>query len=272
MRSSRSRTVSFGAHFHGAGPCVLLLLAGAALGPGPAAAGTPGFNLSWDDCFLGAAAIDKTDACDSNTGTHRLILSLNPNGVITDVNGFQGILTIEAAAGTLPDYWHTEAGGARQAKLSADMQLGSTSPPFSCPEPWSAVGNQTAAANLGFPGSYPANMARITFIGAIPGLTTLDGTQSGDWYLMALEYSRALTTSVSGCGVPACFTLEQIRITRPAGTPGGDVFVNLPAISYGVTWQGGGTLQCPAQLGTGPYPLPTDARRSTWGQVKQLYH
>jgi hypothetical protein len=225
-----------------------------------------GINLNWDDCTLGAPATNKNDACTSNFGApNKLIVSMDPGGLIANVNGAQGVIDVQVDAVALPDYWRLDTGQCRAGNLSADVAVGSGNAPFSCPEPWaSGGGNQSGGANFGFP-TNPARSAawgRITWIVAIPGQTSLDVATAPDYYLIAINLLRANTTSCVGCLTPACMVANLVRLTKPAGTPGGDVFVTNAAVAQHVTWQGGGTLACPAS---------TPVQNTTWGQVKHLY-
>lgn len=230
----------------------------------PAAAGgfSAGINLHWDDCAAGGAATNKDDACDSNAGApHKLVLSVEPSGQLTQMNGAQGIVDIQLDAATLPDFWQLGTGGCRNGRLAADAGIGSATAPFSCLEPWSQIGNQVGAANFGLPDGHGPNWGRITWIIAVPGEFTLDGAD-GEQYILALNLLKGNTTSCAGCATPACLVANEMRLTRPAQAPGGDVFIYTPATNYAVTWQGGGTPECP---GTTP------TQNTTWGQVKHLY-
>lgn len=236
-------------------------------GAAPAAA-QPEPILSWDDCRLGGGATNKNDPCDSNTGVNKLIVSLEPNGSIPQVNGVQGVLDV-SFTGTVPDFWHLQNGGARQGHIVGDAMVGESNAPFSCGNPWAAVGNQAGAVSFTlYPGGLP-NFGRILFIAAIPGVTTLSG---GEQYLIAVNLLRGGSTTVPGCATPACLSLLSIRITRPAETPGGDVWA-CPGTRSHVTWQGG-VSPCPNALDPGPRlnPCsPTPGSRSTWGSIKGLY-
>jgi len=64
----------------------------------------------------------------------------------------------------------------------------------------------------------------------------------------------------SGCLVPACIVLNSVKLAQPAGQ--GDAVIANPAASQHVTWQGGGTIECPGA---------TPTQSNTWGQIKTLY-
>ena len=158
-------------------------------------------------------------------------------------------------------------GGCRQGALSADVAVGSGNAPFSCPEPWTQVGNTAGGAAWITEPTLDsvvggANRGRMSLIIAVPGTVTFNTATAPDWYLMAINLLKANTTTCAGCATAACLVANQIRLTKPPGTPGGDLFVTGPGTSQSVTWQGGVGITCPAAV-------PTRAR--TWGQVKHLY-
>lgn len=246
----------------------VLLLAGAMLALTVGVASAQGINFNWDDCTLGAPASNKTTACNSNFGApNKLIISLDPGAATIDnINGAQGIVDIQVAGGSLPDYWRVDPGACRAGALAADVNVGSSNAPFSCPEPWaSAGGGQAGGAQLA-PFIGGADRARITWIVAIPGLTAFDPGIAPDWYVIALNLTNSKTTGTgacAGCATPACLVANEIRLTRPAQDVRGDVFVYGPALGQHVTWQGGDP--------TIPCPQGTPTQSNTWGQLKSLY-
>jgi hypothetical protein len=233
----------------------------------PLLAAAQGINLAWDDCTLGDFSHDESPACDTDIGPpFKLIVSVDPGGVIGDVNGAQGVIDFRFDAAGVPDFWRLDTGGCRQGNLAADVAVGSANAPFSCPEPWSQVGGAAGGANLVPFGGGP-NRARITWIVAVPGTVVLDDGIAPDWYLIALNILRSGTTTCSGCLVPACIVANEVRLTKPANTPGGDVFIYGPAHSQYATWRGGGTLGCPGC----PPEAYCPVENVTWGKVKAMF-
>ena len=241
----------------------VLLLTGAMMIVASASFAAAGIDFAWDDCPLGAPQPNKVDACGANFGApNKLILGVGLDEIISNVNGAQGIIDVQLDAPTLNDFWGLEGGGCRAAALQTDVNVGSGNAPFSCPEPWTAVGG-TAGGAAFLPGVGGANRGRFTFQVAVPGQTQIDGVNvAPNWYIVALNLLKAGTTTCAGCNVPACLVANEIRLTKPAATPGGDRFLNNAASSQHVTWQGGGSLQCPGA---------TPTQSQTWGQVKSLY-
>ena len=68
----------------------------------------------------------------------------------------------------------------------------------------------------------------------------------------------------SGCLDPVCIVLNEIKLTQPAGTPGGSPVVTNPLTENFVTWQGGA-------VGGAGCPGATPAVNRTWGSVKAIY-
>lgn len=254
-----------------------MVLAAVLLGWGIYAAGPlaaqPEATLAWDDCVFGGGTADKADACNSNTGSHKLVIGVQPHGLIENVNGAQGIIDIRTDAATLPDFWQFQAGGgARFGALTSDPNIGGSSPPFGCANPWASVGNTSAAVSFTFPLAFGTHSGRFSYVVAIPGLTTLDSSVSPEFNILAINISRAGTTTTSGCAMGACIALNQLRLTQPA-EHAPDEFACLGDRSF-VTWQGGTSVLCPGSLRTGQEPScpgPTPVRTSTWGSVKGLY-
>lgn len=225
-----------------------------------AGAAPTGYNLFWDDCSLGAAQVDATDPCASEAGSHRLVMSLMPGEVLESVIGVNVVIRMVVDAPVLPDWWRLDGGGCRTGKLIGDYLIGIANPPFSCVPAWNAQVQGGVQMNLDLGGGL--NRANILFVAGVPAPVTLDPGVSSEWYLGAISILRAGTATCSGCSVPACLVLNEMRIVRPAGYPGGDLILTSPALSAHATWQGGGAISCPGA---------TPVRDRTWGQVKQLY-
>lgn len=228
-----------------------------------------GSNLFWDDCSAGAALTDKTDLCNSNAGApKKLIVTFNPGAsTVADVNGVDGVIDVLVDDTALPDYWRLDAAGCRSGRLSSDVNVGNSSAPFTCLEAWSQVGNAAGGATFLIEPALQSivpgpNRGRIRFQVGVPGTVAFDPNDANEFYITAINITNQNTTTCTGCATPACLVLNLLRLTKPAGTTGGDLFVTTPDIGYSVTWQGGGTIVCPGAV-------PTQNR--TWGQVKHLY-
>lgn len=237
--------------------CLLLL-------PSVAAAQT--VRLTWDDCISGSPTYVKTNTCDSNIGLpSSLIVSLDPEGVLERIIGVQGVIHVRSSEATLPDWWHMETLGCRSGALVADWQVGDANPPFSCPNPW-AGHSSAGGTNFMYPASgYGPNYGTMQWVVGIAGSTTIDGNVSSDWYLVRLNLLRLNTLSCGGCASPACLSLTEVRLARPAGDPEGDIILSFPETYPSppvVAWQ---------DCGVGLCSCATSTESHTWGQIKGLY-
>lgn len=226
-----------------------------------AAAAPTAYNLYWDDCSLGAARTDETHACDRDVGApHKMVASLMPGEILGGMTVVQGLIRMVVDGPALPDWWRTDAGGCRYGQMTGDGLIGSELPPFSCASPWPAA--VLGGAVFSPTPSLGPNRANIFWILAAPETILFDPGVAPEWYLIEINLRRNRTTTCSGCEIPACLVLNEVRMTRPAGDPRGDLFLSAPALSGYVTWQGGGAINCPGA---------TPARDRTWGQLKGMY-
>jgi hypothetical protein len=107
------------------------------------------------------------------------------------------------------------------------------------------------------------NRARIRTICAIPGSTSINGTDEYYFFKVSINNTRSTGNgSCAGCSDGACIVLNSIQVTQTAGV--GDYTLTNPLTPQHIQWQGGGNIggQCPAA---------TPARSATWGSVKSLY-
>lgn len=242
-------------------PVAILL---AALAP---AAAADGINLVWSDCFDGGGLSNVNDACNADAGSpHRLVISIRTTNVHEQITGASGTVYLQFDGPVAPSFWHLQPGGARHGALSIDPFVGSTSAPFACDEAWSQAGAQTAGVTYAL-GPLP-NEARIDWSVSVPaGVTFLAETE---YYIAALDFSRAGTTTTSGCGAGACLVLGAVVLQRPAEA-GSDVALCHAADAQHVTWQAGGALSCPPFHFNPECPTPTPTLDRSWGRVKQMY-
>jgi len=233
----------------------------------PATAGAaPAINLFWNDCGYGGGASNLNDACTMSFGPpHKLVVSIVADDPITGVTAAHGAVDIQFDAAVTPDYWMMQPGGVRAGAVLIDPFIGSANGPYSCDEPWSQVGEQVGAVEYTL-GSHP-NRVRIYWSVTVPAPVTIGPPEGVDWYLAALNFLRPGTTTATGCTTPACFTFGQVVLARAAG----DLTVCTPALAQHVTWQGGGTVNCPPFQHWVECPIATPVQENTWGQIKQLY-
>jgi hypothetical protein len=87
-------------------PRILPVLVVVALALPPVAiAGGPGVNIRWDNCFDDGGLMNKTFACNTNTGQEQLVVSFVLADAMPDVSGQEIIVDIRSASATLPAWW-----------------------------------------------------------------------------------------------------------------------------------------------------------------------
>jgi hypothetical protein len=238
-----------------------LLLAGALLALTASVSFAGGVNLSWDDCGVSGSA-SKSNACTNNGAKGSMYTSVVPPVDIPRANGSTSTVDLQTTAAALSPWWEMRAGsGCRPGAMSGSMDF--TSGPFNCADPWSGPAGAGTDYVLGFGGP---NRARVKVAGAIPGIVNL--TADTEWYqtkMTILGTKTAGATGCAGCLDGACFVLNDIFITQPAGSAGGNYHVDNVLNSQHVTWQAsGGTVP-------GGCPGATPTKNATWGSVKSLY-
>jgi hypothetical protein len=228
-----------------------------------------GISLSWNDCAVEAAVVNKNFACNTNGANHDMFIALDPPPSVTATNGHNSFIDLQSASPTLPAWWDLKnTGSCRATSLlgSGDFSTAAPSGGFgACQDPWQGVGSGSIPGyNLNFGG--PNRVRMVTGI-SVSGFSSAmnQGTQ---YYSMKVRINSAKTVGTgacAGCDVPVCLVLNLVRIAQLPGTPGGDIDVVDPHTTGNwVTWQGGdvGGIGCP-----GVVPV----KNTTWGKVKSLY-
>src|SRR6185369_14145491 len=79
----------------------------------------PGINIRWDNCYADGGVMNKSFACDTNTGTELAVMSLQLEAGMDPVSGMEIRVSLKAAAPDLPAWWQFKnTGSCRQASLS----------------------------------------------------------------------------------------------------------------------------------------------------------
>jgi len=253
-----------------------------------AAVSPPGVNLRWDQCYGDGGAWNKSFACDTNTGSDRMIASFELAADMPElVTGVEVSVDLASATNPIPAWWQFKnAGTCRAASLFANPTIppGSTN----CVD-WA---DAQAAGGIG---SYQVgafggqNSARIVMAFAVPfnALATLYAGQEYFAFQVGFNHAKTVGTgSCSGCTDPVVIFLSAIKVTTPVASA--DMQMNRGANWTGsqyVSWQSGYPINIVHACGLHfldkcglpyttfnvvPYDV-TNARPSTWGQVKSLY-
>jgi hypothetical protein len=236
-------------------PALLLLL----LVASPASA--TGINVYWNDCSSGAtASLMRTFACNTNSGTNEMVASIDPPVGMTAVTGAIGIIDLCLSGVPLPPWWQfINAGSCRPTALGATAVF--TSGPFSCADYWQGQANAVPGYQVGYSGW---DSARILVSVNLPPQLAAPMPQGTEYYMFKVTIRNTDTVGPSACGgcnYPACIVLNEIRLTQPAGTPGGSPAISNPLNNNYLQWQ--------AFVANCPFIVPVKNR--TWGQIKSLY-
>lgn len=265
----------------------MLLAVAAAAGHSPAAAQQAiTLKLSWDHCAADGKVADRSFACDTNTGSESLWLSMVIQDGVgrTNVGGISGNVDVRTTSSLLPPWWLTLTGQCRANVVS--YLIGAPAAGGTC-QPWFGSGGAEPlgvfAQQQGIEGS---NSLRWPFGAGLPAgseATLAPGTE----YLLArilISHAKSAGTGAcTGCLVPVCIGFGELDL-QYAGSSSVERIAG--GLSSTVTWQGGyvssytpepphydewgywhgvygGNLQC----ATGPVP----AANRTWGTIKTLY-
>ena len=230
--------------------------------------GPYGCELRWDQCFGDGGAQNKNFACDTNTGTEKLVGSFVPAWDIVDVTGLEIVINIAVgSAASLPAWWQLRnAGTCRFSSLTMNM----TATAGNCPD-W-AMGFAAGGIGAYLIGALGPNTARIVMATAVPPDNYQALTGRAEYFAFNLFINHANTVGTgacAGCSTPACIVLTGVRMTTPLLATSRYLTgpSNLTDSDY-VTWQGGAGVTTP--LGSG-CPAATPAKQRTWGAVKALY-
>jgi hypothetical protein len=249
--------------FRGFGWPLSVVVVLASVAPAPVLASGE-LHLAWDDCRLGFAGdSDLQSVCLLNEGESKLYCSFVLDAPLDDVLGIEVVVDLQHSAGVLPDWWHLQGKGeCRDGTLSVrgDYTLESV-----CTDPWQNLGGGVVTYERGLPRGQPSQ-ARIFGTYAVPSSSarSLDAGLMYYGLTIVIRNDRSVFPfECAGCSQPACLVLNQVTLLRsPAAKP-----PEIPVVRPGsdganrVTWKGGSNADCTA----------VPVRRSTWGQVRNLY-
>ena len=264
-------------------PAVVLCLELIPAIPAQAALSPPGVNIRWDQCFDDGGTANKVFACDTNSGSERLVASFVVDREMPDVRSLEFYIQLAGANASWPAWWtFRNAGTCRQFSLALEL----VPPPGSvnCSD-WASG---LAAGGVSFSmGSQGLNtVAQVSGTTGISGAATLE--PDVEYFLGTLVINHAKTVGTGACGgcdVPVCVIFSQMHVSTSTGA--NDLWMWNGANWEGsqiVSWQNSyvaGTVISSINPGAGapqhksitscvPYST-TSARRPSWGAVKALY-
>jgi hypothetical protein len=259
----------------------------AALLPVVAGAQTPAaaLRLSWDHCAGDGLVADRSFACDTNSGTDRLVTSVVVNdGERTGVMGLKARIDIRTTAQFLPPWWQVQSGQPRAGQIgfrTGDLAVG-----VSCP-PWyesAGAGNPLPVFSIS-QGNESPNSMQLMLEAVLPsgdGATWSAGQEFALFEIVILHAKSTGSGSAAGCAVPTCIGFGYLGVLHVGQQLVTEEYLGTAASA--VTWQGAyvagyspyfeyvfggnyylyrGNLACT----TGPVP----AQNRTWGVIKTLY-
>jgi hypothetical protein len=240
-----------------------LLITGVLLALTATVASAAGINLYWNECSSGTApvpTINKAFVCNTNNGTNNLYASFDPPAGVVALNGNNLILDLQSASNPLPGWWKFTS--CRTTALSANTVFAASG---LCADPWNGGSPGISAYIENFGG----NPQRARMGGSVSIATGQPAPSGTEYYSLIIAIKNAGTIGTacapqSGCLDPVCIVLNEIKLTQPAGTPGGSPVLTNPLTNNFATWQGGA-------VGGAGCPGATPAVNRTWGSVKSIY-
>jgi hypothetical protein len=214
--------------------------------------------------------MNKSFACNTNTGSERAILSLQLDTAMPQVSGLEFRLSLKAAAPTLPAWWQFKnLGTCRQTSL-----LFLASPlvtPGACVD-WAGGGASAGLAAYNIAAS------------AVPQTNVQDLLPGTEYIVGGLQMNNLKTVgsgSCAGCDVPVCILFTSLKVAHQNAAD--DRLFTEGANGVGsqfIHWQNGqllnlvnhctDTFNCNTQFDC-VLSNPTSTRQNTWGAVKSLY-
>jgi hypothetical protein len=248
--------------------CTLVLLAASS-------AGAATVNLRWSNCWGDGGVMNRTFACNTNSGTENLVGSFVMPHDLSQVSGEEIVLDIAVAGATLPAWWEFKnTGTCRQGSLGINFVQPATS--TNCTD-WAgggAVGGIGSYANFY---AFSPNSVRLRAVSAVPLSALADLSQGVEYYSFTVTIGHQKTVGTgacAGCSLGACLSLKGIGLTTPtpannlslrAGVNPGEIYDDALA-----TWQGGAGVISQGVFAT-DCPAATPTRNRTWSDVKAIY-
>jgi hypothetical protein len=223
-----------------------------------ARAGTPGVNLSWDDCSTSPASANQDYACDGKLGSRVSLQGTFRNAYdVGNLYGLESTLMIVWPE-SVPDFWAVGPGG---CDLNAfGLAHTSATPPCGTP----SIFDSTLYG--GYSVDYPTPnrlLLRIdTSPNPYPNWPSLTAAELYPAFKVSFDVDAGIAHACLGCDVPACIVLQSVEVFGLYPTQ--DYLIVDPDTRNWCTWQGG------AVAGAG-CPGSTPVQNRTWGAVKALY-
>ena len=239
----------------------LLLIASLALAERSWAAGV---NFSWNACTSEGGVQNRTFACNTNAGTLALYGSFALTADQSNFIGIEATVDVHAASTSLPDWWQfLNASACRQNAMTAAFNF-SGDPGNACHDPWAGLATGAVAAYHTFWTTPPVpsgneNEAQALLVAAVPSTSPQHLVGGTEYYGFKMSISLANTVgsgSCSGCGVPVCLTLSQVK---SVGSDNSSQVLTDAISSATITWQS--AVACPGAFAS---------QNVTWGRIRTV--
>jgi len=229
------------------------------------AAFAAGFNVAWNDCAGSGGVAAKVFACDTNTGTEDLVVSVRAPAGISRWVSFECELFFRMSVEPVPPWWQlrNQSGQSSQCRNGALSVLPVPPPGSTCTDAYLGQG----AGGIGtyqIAPSGKSNQARLLTVFAVP-MGTESVLQAGEEYfvqrVVVTHAKSAGSGACASCNLPVCAFVSFVRVVQVNGAPGGNVEVSTAAESPSAAWQEGSDFCRQSNA----------ARKSSWGAVKSIY-
>jgi hypothetical protein len=259
----------------------LLFLALAA--PALAAPNPYGLNIAWEQCHGDGGTANRLFACNTNSGSQRLVLSFKLDQPIQNANGMEIYLSLASESPALPPWWSMKnAGTCRPTSLTFNMLPQNPGSPTCLDWDMGQAASGIGYYNIGVFGPNTVRMAAVTAVPIGLGITWNAGQEYFAGNIVINHQKTVGTGACTGCQVPVCITFSHARLFVDGGATPARV-LNTPANtpnSQLATWQSGQfmglqpncdpisgvcspTFTCSTQ--------PVHSHHGTWGALKSLY-
>ena len=233
--------------------------------------GAASAHLDWSDCGASGTTL-RTFACDTNSGSERMVVSFVPPDGITAFYAIEARLQLMPVDGGQPAWWQLATGGCRTGALSASFSFASLS---GCEDPFEFAGVGGASASTVTPGEFQMVGARNP-----DTASPLDSTLQYYAGIIVIQHSKSTGTGAcAGCEVPRGIFLKSLALLSTGARYDYDLDSRATGVlpAY-VNWQceGEPTFEYDWERGwlLGGWEFTncaTAARRPTWGAIKHLY-
>lgn len=244
-----------------------------------AAAPASGLLLRWNHCAGDGGVANRVFACNTNSGSERLVCSYQTDAAIANVSGAEITVDIRTTSAALPLWWQfRNTGTCRVSGLS--MNFTADANWVSCMDQWNGLASGGLGAyNIG---ALAPNMARIRAAGAVSQQSLVAADPGLEYFVcnFVVNHQKTVGTGAcTGCTTPACILFASLVITTPVAANNRTFTAPLDGNhDHWVGWQGGVAQSphivcdqdgCNYQYGCSASPVPTAT--ATWGAVKSLY-